>query len=474
MSWCLSRSRQPNTRSPLQQRRGLRQPGLRAVRIAGLELLLGEVLQRGDGDVRGSLALPDLERLVVMVERLRPGAQVTQYPAGEVDRPAGEPRHLAPLHLGGVPGERGQRLGRAAGQRIRVPGEQQRMQGRRRMLHSDLPAGRRAQQRQRLGDPALMGPQHPQPPGGGHPVRPLGQRERLTEQQLGLGQIARGVLGAAADRQAPGPGRRVRRGERAVLGELGGLGEIAAEIRRPGADLQRGRAGGRGPLDVLQRLGVPPAQGADPGPGQPPVLIGMQPQRVVQQRLGRRVIEAFRGLGRRVAERAGGQHQVTAQPRVIGDGQRVGARAAGRARGRPAGAAARPVPRSRSPPAPPGPAHAGTGRSRRLRPGTAGRRPARRRRAASMAGRPSTAASRSTSSSGPMTAAVRSSSPAAPSSSHRADTDSTSEAGSSARPPAGPARSGTAGAPSTARTAHRPGPARPARPPRPGRARRDG
>ena len=49
-----------------------------------------------------------------------------------------------------------------------------------------------------------------------------------------------------------------------------------------------------------------------------------------------------------------------------------------------------------------------------------------------MTGRPSTAASRSASSSGPITAAVRSSSPAGPSSSHRADTDSTSDAGSSA------------------------------------------
>ena len=48
-----------------------------------------------------------------------------------------------------------------------------------------------------------------------------------------------------------------------------------------------------------------------------------------------------------------------------------------------------------------------------------------------MTGRPRTAASRSASSSGPITAAVRSSSPAGPSSSQRADTDSTSDAGSS-------------------------------------------
>ena len=110
------------------------------------------------------------------------------------------------------------------------------------MLHPDLPAGRRAQQRQRLIHPALVRPQHPEPPGGGHPVRALGERERLAEQQLGPGQVAGRVVGAAAGRQAPGPGRRVVRGERPVLGELGGLGEVAAEVRRPRADLERRRA----------------------------------------------------------------------------------------------------------------------------------------------------------------------------------------------------------------------------------------
>ena len=51
----------------------------------------------------------------------------------------------------------------------------------------------------------------------------------------------------------------------------------------------------------------------------------------------------------------------------------------------------------------------------------------------STAGRPSNAASSSMSSSGPMTAAARSMAPAGPSSSQRADTDSTSDMGSSAR-----------------------------------------
>ena len=104
------------------------------------------------------------------------------------------------------------------------------------MLHPELSAGRRAQQRQGFIHPALMGSEHPQPPGGGDPVRALGEGERLAEEQFGLGQVAGGVPGPAADRQAPGPGGGVFRRERAVLGELDGLGELAAEVGGPGAD----------------------------------------------------------------------------------------------------------------------------------------------------------------------------------------------------------------------------------------------
>ena len=103
------------------------------------------------------------------------------------------------------------------------------------------------------------------------------------------------MVGPAPDRQAPGPGRRIHRGQRAVLGELGGLPEPAAEVRRPRADLQGGRARRPGALDILQGLGVAAAAGADPGPRQPALLIGMQEQRVIQQRLGRGVVEALAG-----------------------------------------------------------------------------------------------------------------------------------------------------------------------------------
>jgi hypothetical protein len=90
-----------------------------------------------------------------------------------------------------------------------------------------------------------VGPEHPQPAGRGHPVRALGQGERLAEEQFGPGQVAGGVPGPPAGGQAPGPGGRVFGGQRAVLGELGRLRELAAEVGRPRADLQGGRPGAR-------------------------------------------------------------------------------------------------------------------------------------------------------------------------------------------------------------------------------------
>ena len=148
----------PENQVTPQQRLRLRQPRLRGVRVAGLQALLGEILQGGDGDLRGALALRHLQRLGVAVERFGPGAQVAQHPAGEVHRAAREARDLAALHLRGVAGERGQGGRRLARQRVRVPGEQERVQGSGGVLHPHLAAGRRAQQRQRLIDPALMGP----------------------------------------------------------------------------------------------------------------------------------------------------------------------------------------------------------------------------------------------------------------------------------------------------------------------------
>jgi hypothetical protein len=78
-----------------------------------------------------------------------------------------------------------------------------------------------------------VGSQHPEPSGRGHPVRALGERERLTEQQLRLGHVTGGVAGAAADRQAPRPGCGVGGAERTVVRELPGLREAAIEIGRP-------------------------------------------------------------------------------------------------------------------------------------------------------------------------------------------------------------------------------------------------
>ena len=193
------------------------------------------------------------------------------------------------------------------------------------VLHPDLPAGRRAQQRQRLLHPALVRPEHPEPPGGGHPVRALGEGERLAEQQFGPGQVAGRVPGPAAGRQAPGPGGRVVRGQRAVLGELGGLRELAAEVRRPGADLQRGRAGRRRPAPRPPRPRRNARAGCGPGPG-PASRPGRRPAAARRRAAPRppRSRSAPRPAPT-LAQRAGGQHQVTAQPRVPGHGQRVGA-----------------------------------------------------------------------------------------------------------------------------------------------------
>ncbi len=138
------------------------------------------------------------------------------------------------------------------------------------------------------------------------------------------GEIAGGVPGPAADRETAGPRRRIRRRERPVRGELRGLSETAAEVGGPRADLERGWPGRGGALDVAQRGLVAAAAGTDPGAGEPALRISMQAQRVVEQRLGRGVVEALGGLRSCVAERRGGQLQVTAQPGVLGDDHRVG------------------------------------------------------------------------------------------------------------------------------------------------------
>ena len=335
-----------------QQGPGLGQPGPGAVRVAGLHALLGQVLQSGDGEFRDALAdLPQFQGLQVTIVRRAGHAEAAQHPAGEVDPPAPESRHLAAVDLGRVPGEGVQGQGRAPGHGVRVPGEQQRVQGGRGVGHPLLRAGRRAQQGQRLVGLALVGPEHPQPGRGGHPVGPLGQRERLAEEQLGLGQVTGRVPGPAADGQAAGPDGRVGRGQRAVRGELRGLGEAAVEVAGPRADLQGGGPGGRGELDVGQRLRVPAAAGADPGPFEPGLRLRVQSQGVVQQGLGRGVVEALGGPLGGGPQRPGGQHQVPAQPRVVGDHGRVRVRLAGQY------AAGLPVQQG-------GPAHGGAGGQR--------------------------------------------------------------------------------------------------------------
>ena len=80
----------PENQVTLQQRQCLRQLRLRAVVVAGLQALLGEILQGGDGDLRGALPARHLQRLGMAVERFGPGTQVAQHPAGEVHRAAGE------------------------------------------------------------------------------------------------------------------------------------------------------------------------------------------------------------------------------------------------------------------------------------------------------------------------------------------------------------------------------------------------
>ena len=112
-------------------------------------------------------------------------------------------------------------------------------------------------------------------------------------------------------------------------GELRGLGEAAVEVAGPRADLQGGGAGIRGELDVGQRLGVAAAACADPGPFEPALRIRMQSQRVVQQGLGRGMVEALGGPLGGGPQRAGGQLQVTAEPRAVGDHGRVGVRLPG-------------------------------------------------------------------------------------------------------------------------------------------------
>ena len=79
----------------MQQRGGLRQPGLCAVRVPLVQALLGQVLQGGDGDLGRALALPDLQRGGMPVGRLpgRPRLRSTQ-PLKFTARPAkrGPPR----------------------------------------------------------------------------------------------------------------------------------------------------------------------------------------------------------------------------------------------------------------------------------------------------------------------------------------------------------------------------------------------
>ena len=327
----------------------LRQPVLRAARIAGLHALLGQVFQRGDGDLHGALALPELQGLAVMIVGLIGRAETAQHPAGEVHRAAREPRHLAALDFGRVAGEGVQSQGRAPGRGVRVPGEQQRVQGRRGMGHAFPRAGRRAQQSQCLLGLALVSPEHAQPRGGGHPVGSLGQGEGLAEQQLGLGQVTGGVPGPAADGQAAGPDGRIGRGQCAVRGELRGLGEAAVEVAGPRADLQGGGAGR--PRRARRRPAPRRSGGGACGPG-PVRASPRDPDAAAARRPAgprpRHGRSARRPARRRSAAsgRPAPGHRPAARGRRPWPGRRT---AAGPVRGRPGGAAGRRGQRSRWP-----------------------------------------------------------------------------------------------------------------------------
>jgi hypothetical protein len=136
----------PENQVAAQQRQHLRQPRPRTVHVTSVHAPLGDVLQGGDAELHAPMMRRQFQRRAVLVECCLPGAQVAQHPASEVHRPAGEARYLAAFHFSGVTGERGERERRSTCQRVRVPGEQERVQSGRGVLHTHLPTGRRAQQ----------------------------------------------------------------------------------------------------------------------------------------------------------------------------------------------------------------------------------------------------------------------------------------------------------------------------------------
>ncbi len=205
------------------------------------------------------------------------------------------------------------------------------------------PAGRRAQQRQRLVQPGSDGPcSTPSQAGGGDPVRARDASENASPSSSSAWARSAGrVPGPAAGRQAPGPGGGVRRGQRAVVGELDGLprtgGRSRTPTRRPPARPRRpprARPRARARRRPGRRRSGRGRCGRRPGPATRP---GRGAAAASRRAVPRRPAWSNRSaaLGRRVAQRAGGQHQVTAQPGVLRDGQRVGVRP-GRPSTRPA------------------------------------------------------------------------------------------------------------------------------------------
>ena len=267
---------------------------------------------------------PSARASVCIVKPVLDRAEVAQHPAGEVDGAASETWHLTAVDFGRVLSECREGSGPVPGQGLGMASEQQRVQRRGRVLHADLAPRSGAQQRERLADAALMRPQHAQPRRGGNAIGSLGQRHRLAKQQLGLRQIAGRVPRPAAHGQAASPRRGVRRREGAVGRELRGRGETAAEVGRPRADFKPSRPRWRGTLDVTQCRVVPAAAGADTGPREPGLRVGVQAERIVEQRFGRAMIEALCCASGCLPQRGGGKLEVAAQPGVPRDDHRIG------------------------------------------------------------------------------------------------------------------------------------------------------
>jgi len=112
-------------------------PGCR-LQIARSEPLLGQVLQGGDRDLHAAVPARHLERFLVPLDPLVHRPDIAQHPTGEVHPAPGKAWHLPPFDLVGVAGEAVQGSDRTASKGLRVPGEQQRVQGCRRVLDSGV------------------------------------------------------------------------------------------------------------------------------------------------------------------------------------------------------------------------------------------------------------------------------------------------------------------------------------------------